>query len=334
MTSLQPWWWAALPLLLLPLWWHRQKRQRTASELLATARFLPSTAPQQRRIWRWTDIFLLLVRLALLLALIAWLAVTVLPWRGDTVLADPTLEPAWVAREVQAARMQDAARMPLPAGVLDWLRRREHQWRDGTRILVLARAGDVPMPAHPPRLAHAVTLRLAPAVLPAAQRHHVVVASTPERLPRWQALFAAFGTVTGPYTVAAVPTSQTGLIVWDRPESPPAAWRAPHWWRADGKGDRHVTAAGIALTYTDTPQGRIWRGMPWPPASATEAAALQQAWQAVAAAPAPYALPAQALAPARPLSLPARVGEPAPWWGWLLLALFMLERLLAHARRS
>ena len=88
MTSMYPLWWLALPLLLLPVWWHRQKRQRMKADFLATARFLPSAAPEQQRVWRWRDRILLLVRCLLLLGLIAWLASMIFPWRGDTVLLD------------------------------------------------------------------------------------------------------------------------------------------------------------------------------------------------------------------------------------------------------
>jgi len=329
MTSLQPWWWAALPVLLLPLWWHRQKRQRTAAELLATARFLPSSAPQQRRIWRWADVALLFVRLALLVALIAWLAVTVFPWRGNTVLVADGLEPAWVEREVASARMQDASRIALPPQVLDWLHRNEHAWRDDARILVLAHAGDVPMPARPPSFAHGVTFRLAPAASPTPRVHHVVIATQDKR---WQALFAAFGSTGERYEIDASPSARTELIVWDRPGAPPADWKAPHWWRSAGAGKR-VNAGGLALTYTDTPQGRIWSGMPWPPASAADAAALHAAWHTLAVAPEPYPLRALETAPARMASAAAD-GTRAPWWPWLLLGLFLLERLLAHARRT
>ena len=88
MLSSYPLWWYALPVLLLPIWWHRQKRERLKSEPLATARFLPVAAPEQLRVWRWRDRMLLLVRCLLLLALIAWLAATIFPGRGDTVLLD------------------------------------------------------------------------------------------------------------------------------------------------------------------------------------------------------------------------------------------------------
>lgn len=332
MTSLQPWWWAALPVLLLPLWWHRQKRQRTAAELLATARFLPSSAPQQRRIWRWTDVLLLLVRLALLLALIAWLAVTVFPWRGDTVLVAPGLPADWVEREVAAAGLTAAQRVVSDVPALDRLHRDAAEWRSGARILVLGRAGTVPMPARLPRFAHHVTFRFAPAVPAPPVVHRVVIAAPAERLPRWQALFAAFGSAGGRYEIVAAPDARTELVVWDRPDTPPAGWRAPHWWRTGALAGRRVPAAGMELAYADTPQGRMWRGMPWPPRDEAQATALYAAWQALAVPPEPYPLPALALASADGIH-PAG-GSRAGWWPWLLAALLLTERLLAHARRS
>lgn len=111
-------WWLALPVLLLPIWWHRQKRRRVKAEPLATARFLPAAPPQQLRIWRWEDVTLLVLRCLLLTALIAWLAVTTIPWRSDTVLIDPALTAppaaqrgaATPAQATLSAAMQGVAR--------------------------------------------------------------------------------------------------------------------------------------------------------------------------------------------------------------------------------
>lgn len=183
MTSMQPMWWLALPVLLLPLWWHMRKRERTRSDLLATARFLPAAAPPQQRVPRWTEVPLLLARLALLAALIAWLAVLVLPWKGDTVFVDASLESSpWAAQQMQSAGMDAAAREPLPAGLWNWLALHEHEWRPGARFLILAPSAA--MPALRPRLAHAADLRLAPmpasaapAAHPAPRERHVVLAA-------------------------------------------------------------------------------------------------------------------------------------------------------------
>jgi hypothetical protein len=337
MTSLQPLWWLALPVLLLPILWHRQKRQRDASELLATARFLPSTAPQLRRVWRWTDVPLLALRLLLLVALIAWLAVTIVPWRGDTVLADPALDPAWVAQQVRLTSMASATRIDLPAEPLAWIPRHEHEFRRGARLLVLSRVGTLAMPAVPPAFLHAVDLRSGPPAA-APERpavHRVVVASVPERAAQWRALFAAFGSTGARWTVGEVPDHATELVVWDRDGVPPVDWKAPHWWQATpAKGARQVAAAGLTLSYADTARGRSWSGLPWPPASETQAQAVYEAWRQVAMPPQPYPLAALALPPSRTAPLPLPGKAPADWLGWAVLVLFALERLVSHARRT
>lgn len=195
-ASGQALWWLALPVLLLPIWWHRQKRQRVKSEPLATARFLPAAPPQTARVWRWEDLTLLALRCLLLAALIAWLAATTMPWRGDTVFIDPALaartsqaasspEPAqlrgpasvsahsgapapsaWLEQQIAAAGMSAAPRMPLPGNALQWLQANKHEWRPGARLLVLAES--IPMPAQLPMLAHATDIRILPTPAPAA----------------------------------------------------------------------------------------------------------------------------------------------------------------------
>jgi hypothetical protein len=265
-------------------------------------------------------------------ALIAWLAVTVFPWRGDTVLVAPGLPSDWVEREVAAAGMARAERLVSDVPALERLRRDEHAWRSGARILVLARAGTVPMPARPPRFAHAVTFRLAPAVPMPPVVHRVAVAAPAERLARWQALFKAFGSGGARYDIVGTPDARTQLIVWDRADPPPAEWRAPHWWRGGAPAGQRVAAAGLQLAYADTPQGRVWTGMPWPPRDGAQAMVVYAAWQALAGAPEPYPLPALALAPTGGMT-PAG-GSRADWWPWLLAGLLFTERVLAHARRS
>ncbi|KQV55417.1 MULTISPECIES: BatA domain-containing protein [unclassified Duganella] len=329
MTSMQPLWWFALPVLLLPLWWHMRKRERTRTDLLATARFLPAAAPQQQRVLRWTEVPLLLVRLALLAVLIAWMAVLAMPWKGDTVFIDPSLVSSpWAAQQVQSAAMSGAARAPLPADLWNWLARNEHEWRPEARFLILApRAA---MPALPPRLAHAADLRLAPPVAagtPAPPRErHVVVAAPAERLPHWQALFAAFDTAAdgaSRYMISDTPTAATELIVWDRTDKePPAAWTARLWWRT-------------ASTTGQTPsaQGLTWTAPQWPLQDVDAARALYERWQAATAQPAPYPMPAQTLAAGRKVPLATPLGRSPEWLALAMLALFALERILTHARR-
>jgi hypothetical protein len=358
MTSMQPMWWFALPVLLLPLWWHLQKRERTRTEPLATARFLPSAAPRQQRVPRLVDVLLLVARLLLLLGLIAWLAVLAMPWKGDTVFIDPSLESdAWAAQQIRAAGMTDAAREPLPADIWPWLALNEHAWHPTARLLIVARS--TPMPALPPRLAHAITVATAtaPAALP--QERNVVVASTPERMARWQALFAAFGTAgegAYRYVLSDTPSRDTELIVWDRADTPPpAAWQAALWWRtisAPGTATAPavtataaapVVATGTAsaarqplpFTSARAQQGLTWSAPHWPLTDTAGARQLYEEWQRQSKPWPAYPMPAaiKTLPAQRKTPLPATLAASPEWLAIALMALFAAERMLAHVRR-
>ena len=354
MMSTYPLWWLALPVLLLPVWWHRQKRQRLKAEPLATARFLPSAAPEQLRVWRWRDRLLLLVRCLLLVALIAWLAALFFPWRGDTVLIDPTADQAWAGQQIAARKMDAAQRVALPDDVFNWLRQHERDWRPDARILIVAGAGKVAMPARLPQFAHDVELQVQPAVpAPAAASvpphpHHVVLATPAARLPAWRALFAAFdvaGAGTDRYVLTDAPNASTELIVWDMHDAaPPANWHAPLWWLAGGdavagrlpglSSAATLTINGIAIKYADTPRGRIWLSTAWPPQDADGARKLYETWQALSKPAPAYPAPSQTFAAARG-TLPAAADAERPrWLAYALLALFTLERILTHARRT
>lgn len=333
MTSMQPLWWFALPLLLLPVWWHMRKRERTRTDFLATARFLPTALPQQQRVLRWSDVPLLLARLALLLALIAWMAVLAMPWKGDTVFVVAALErSAWAEQQIAAAGMSSAARQPLPDDAWNWLARNEHEWRPEARFLVLAPAStstSAAMPALPPRLAHATDLRIAPAApapTAAPRERQVVVVASADRLQHWQALFAAFSTAAdgaNRYALTDTPTSQTELIVWDNPAAePPAAWKAQLWWR---------TAAATAQT--QSAQGLIWTAPQWPLQDIDAARTLYERWQAATARPTAHTLPAQKFSAAREKPLPTTLARSPEWLAIALLALFAIERTLTHVRR-
>lgn len=344
MVSSYPWWWLALPVLLLPVWWHRQKRQRLKAEALATARFLPSAPPEQLRVWQWCDKVLLLVRCLLLVVLIAWLAASVFPWRGDTVLVDAGADRAWVNQQIAAAGFGQAARMDLPADALQWLRRNEREWRADARLLIVARATEVAMPARVPQFRHALQLRTQDHAAAADKvERRVALSSVAANAAAWHAMFAAFDTASGAhYVIAAEPDAQPSLIVWDHPGVAPSAnWRAPHWWISDASAvpelvnGTALTINGIAFRYADTQRGRVWTSDAFPPRDAAKASALYEAWQLLASAPAAaYAMPSQQFAAARN-ALPAMNGAlPERWLALLLLALFMLERILAHARRN
>lgn len=359
-SSAQALWWLALPLLMLPIWWHRQKRQRVKSEPLATARFLPAAPPQTARIWRWEELVLLALRCLLLLALIAWLAATIMPWRGDTVFIDPALASrtgkptpsAWLEQQIAAAGMGAAQRMQWPADALQWLRANEHEWRPGARMLVLAES--IPMPAQLPSLAHAADIRLSPAPVAAASsasasaaaraEHHIALSAPPERMAVWRALFAAFEAAGDDrYIIEDKPSASTELIVWDSPAPPPPGWHAPLWWLPESAtltafGAREPAAKplainGMALQVLDSPRGRLWRSSALPPQTADAARTLYETWQALARPAQPYPMPAMQLDPRRssPLAMPNT--PPAAWLAYVLLALFALERLMTHVRR-
>lgn len=359
MLSSYPFWWLALPVLLLPIWWHRQKRQRLKAEPLATARFLPVAAPEQLRVWQWRDRILLLVRCLLLIVLIAWLAATIFPWRGNTVLLDAGADKALAQREIAAAGFADAPRIDLPLDALRWLRQHERDWRPDARLLIVARAGQIAMPAHMPRFSHQLDVRTIPAssstVSPGLVRHPVVLSAASGSDADWRALFAAFdkaGEGVQRYVMAAVPDAATRLVVWDVPgQAPSAAWQAPNWWigtaaaQAAGPGmaavfpelakAATVTINGVTLKFADSPRGRLWTSDAFPPRDPDTARALYEAWQSLNAAPAPaYPMPSQAVSMAGTLSPAIVDAKPVAWLGYLLLASFLLERILAHARRN
>jgi len=353
MLSSYPFWWFALPVLLLPIWWHRQKRQRIKAEPLATARFLPVAAPEQLRVWQWRDRVLLLVRCLLLLALIAWLAATIFPWRGNTVLLDAGADKAWAEREIGAAGFSDAPRIDLPPDALQSLRQHERDWRPDARLLIVSRAGQIAMPARLPRFSHPVEVRTMPVTgqvaAPSTVRHPVVLSTSPVNDVAWRSLFAAFekaGDGGNRYVMATIPDAATGLVVWDVPgETPPAGWRAPHWWIAAAsaqaatfpelKNAAAITIHGVTLRYVDSPRGRLWTSEAFPPRDADTARVLYEAWQSLSAAPAPaYPMPSQAFASAGASTATFIDARPAAWLAYVLLALFLLERILAHARRN
>ncbi|MES2129397.1 MAG: BatA domain-containing protein [Pseudomonadota bacterium] len=313
-------WWLAMPVLLLPIWWHRQRRQRMKAVPLATARFLPAAAPQQLRVWEWTDRILLLVRCLLLAALIAWLADLVLPWRGDTVLVTSGTDPIWLETQVAQAKLQNASHMVLPKEGLGWLAQHEREWRADARLLVV---GAVPMPALVPQLRHAVEVRSKDAV-PDKPTHHVSINGP--RAAQWQAFFA---TLYGKYAFDATPGRQTELIVWDAAQAPPAAMHAPLWWIG-------AAAAFPALAKTpsmDSPQGRLWLWPAGPPTDAASARQLYETWQRLHVGAPAYTTPSQVIA-ATPLApFVAGSGALRDFLSILLTVLFALERILAHVHR-
>jgi hypothetical protein len=322
------WWWA-LPVLLLPILWHRQKREQTRAMPLATARFLPQSEPVQLRVWRWNDLFLLLLRCLLLATLIALLADPVLRWRGDSVLVVPGADPAFVDRQVADAGLAEARRIELPnRDAYRWLHEYEREFEPQARLLLV---GDVAMPAALPRLRHALAVRPQAAPTPPEEQH---VAVFSRRADEWRKLF---GALDGPqrHVFDGQPNAKTGLVIWDLPEAPPASLRAPLWWVADATAFPELEKAPQTegLRYLDSPRGRLWSAAWLPPQDAAATRTMFESWQRLHLGLRPHTAPAQA--PAIDARAPA-----GPDGGALrdalcaaLLVLFALERIVAHVRR-
>jgi hypothetical protein len=81
-----------------------------------------------------------------------------------------------------------------------------------------------------------------------------------------------------------------------------------------------LTINGITLKYADSPRGRLWTSDAFPPRDADTARALYDAWQLLAAAPAPaYAMPSQTFPPPAARCPPSptpslQAGSPSPCW--------------------
>lgn len=292
-----PWWWA-LPVLLLPLWWHRQRRRQMQAAPLATARFLPRSAPRQLRAWRLVDLVLLLLRCLLLATLIAWLADPTIAWRGDTTLVVP------------GGASSDPHAIAVPTrDAIGWLRAREAEWKADARITVV---GPHTMAATQPRLRHQVTLQSV-AAPPEVVTLHVAVFSA--RPAPWRALFAAASGADGKdgpdgpnrplrYVVDAAPNAQTAWIVWDRTGAAPP------------KGPWPVADASAGL-----------------PLDADAARTLLDTWYHRYHGPQPYVAPAQVLAADPSAPLQGQGGALRQMLLIALTALFALERGLAHGRK-
>ena len=318
-------WWLALPVLLLPVWWHRKKREQHQAEPLATSRFLPRAEPRQTRAWRWNDLLLLLVRCLLLACAIAWLADPVMPSRGDTVVVVEGTDAGWAEREAARAGMAKAERLALPAGeAIAWLRAHEREWRPEARLLVL---GDVPMPAQAPAFGRRIEVRTLARAPRAVERHVHIASARPEQ---WRRVFGAQKVVFD-----AAPGAQTALIVWDRPEAPPPSLRAPLWLVADTaafpelKHGRQVDGLRVA----DSPRGRLWHAAAWPPQTPDAARTLLDDWQRLHIGPPAFTMPSRVFEASGSVQAPEPSGALRGILMALLVALFVLERMLTHARR-
>ncbi|MCG2584832.1 BatA domain-containing protein [Massilia sp. TS11] len=327
MISSLPLWWLGLLSLAVPILLHRARRERVKAKPLATARFLPAAQPQQRRVWQWVDKLLLLLRCLLLAALVAWLADPVLPWRGDSVLVVQGSDPAWVEAEARAAGLQQAARVTVPRTALDWLAAHEAEWRPEARLLLL---GDVAMPAHQPALRHALAVRSRVAAGVPAPVHVAVQSSRPEA---WQPFFAAARANGLAIVFDSAPGAATELIVWDQPEAPPAGLRAPLWWWTDARLAGPLALQQGGLRIGDNAHGRSWL-LPGPPQDAASARRLYESWQQLHPAPQPFTVASQNLAASASPAAALPNGALRDSLAWVLLIVFLLERLLSHVRRS
>lgn len=149
--------------ILLPLWWHRRQQQNTDNTFFAAARFLPNTPATQRRIWRWQQRLLLLLRIAILLALTALLSDWSFPFRQKTDLAslsrwqsDPTLQDATVFCSTKAKGCDIIA-----DDIWLWLAQHEREWRTDLSLTIHAYADEIAMPALRPHYAHPLNIDIA-----------------------------------------------------------------------------------------------------------------------------------------------------------------------------
>ncbi|CAN7611581.1 BatA domain-containing protein [Massilia sp. LjRoot122] len=318
-------WWFTLPILLLPIWWHRRKREQHKAELLATARFLPRAEPRQTRAWRWNDVILLLVRCLMLATAIAWLADPVMPWRGDTVVVAIGTDPKWVEQQAAQAGLAKADRLSMPAAqTITWLRAHQREWRPEARLLVV---GDLPMPALLPEFGRRIELRTLARRPEKTERHVHIVSERPEQ---WRRVFAAEGV-----TIDATPSAKTALIVWDRKDTPPPSLRAPLWLVTDTAAFPELGKAPQVdgLRYADSPRGRLWHSDAWPPQTADAARALLDNWQRLHAGPPAYTAPSRVFEASSAARAPEPSGALRDMLMAALVALFVLERILTHARR-
>ncbi|QOY96500.1 BatA domain-containing protein [Massilia sp. UMI-21] len=322
-------WWLALPILLLPIWWHRRKREQHKAELLATSRFLPRAEPRQVRAWSWRDLILLLVRCLMLAAAIAWLADPIMPRRGDTVIVATGTDPEWADAQVAQAGLAKADRIAMPAArTIAWLRAHQREWRPDARLLVL---GDVPMLAQVPEFGRKIELRTLARQPENRERRVHVVSERPEQ---WRRVFAAAG-----IAIDEMPGARTSLIVWDRKDAPPASLRAPLWLVTDPALFPELAKAAQAeglqdkLAYADSPRGRLWHSAAWPPTTVDAARALLDDWQRLHAGPPVYTAPSRVFEASASVRAPAPSGALRDMLMAALAALFVLERILTHARR-
>lgn len=387
MSVLFSWWWLGFPLLALPIWWHRQRRQQTSAQPLATARFLAQTDPRLQSVWRWRQLLLLVLRLLMLACLLALVAGIFYRGRGDTIFISEQADKTWVQQQLSLVKTQAGAdwsnakieRVCAEAScsvqtdqILPWLAHHQHEWKRGSKWLVLASARDGQMSALLPHFDNALDLRISPESLTAKEPPttiSIVVKSA--RFAEWQAWFKVFEqTLDGRLQFdvkeqwnSKVPAS---LVVWESPLAPTAEWQAPLWWaseasafsenieNANAKESEVMSALGLRVL--ETKQGRVWLKSvknDWPLNDMEGAKRLFEIWRALQSQPQGFPLQALSL-PAVKMSAKASAKASATasdseltndsdgemranldrYWILALLSLFCVERIVNHARRT
>jgi hypothetical protein len=256
---------------------------------------------------------------------IAWLADPVMSRRGDTVIVAAGTEAGWVQQQVAQAGLTQAERLTMPgAQAIGFVRVHEREWRPEARLLVL---GDIPMPASSPEFGRKIEIRTLTRQAGNLERHVHIASDRPQP---WRRVFAAGGV-----TVDETPGAKTALIVWDRAEAPPPSLRAPLWLVANAAAFPELAKAPQVdgLRYADSPRGRLWHSEAWPPKNADAARSLLDNWQRLHAGPPAYTMPSRVFEASSTSRAPEPSGALRELLMAALVALFVLERILTHARR-
>ncbi|WMW81032.1 hypothetical protein RF679_01825 [Undibacterium cyanobacteriorum] len=284
LNALFTWWWLALPTVLLPLWWHRQRQKQQQVFPLASAQFLPNAEPQTVQVWRWRELILLLLRLAMLLCLIALLAQFIRGQRGDTVFVSKKANPTWIA--AQLAQLNQLRQQSKSLEVLEycehapcdiqtdsifaWLEQHQAQWQDSSRWYLLAAEAELSMPAQAPRFTPAFELRIAPQLdgnkgkVPASPAQTIAVYLNTPRADDWRKWFQVFEVSSQGqlhFVLEETMPSKVQLIVWERDSAPEEGLKAPLWWTTNpslqqGAQTASHRSSAVALSpQTPLPQG-------------------------------------------------------------------------------
>lgn len=372
MSMLFTWWWVGLPLLALPIWWHRQRRQQQSAKFLATARFLAQTDPRLQTVWRWRQLLLLAVRLLMLVCLLALVAGIFYRGRGDTIFISQNADKNWVQQQLtqlakeagtkwSSATIENVCSSPSCSvqtdQIFSWLALHQHEWKIGSRWLVLASAKDGQMSASLAKFEHALELRVAPSSpqdKSAQVTIPIVVKSA--RFSDWQAWFKVFEqTLDGQLHFEVreqwdrnIPAS---LVIWESALAPTSEWRAPLWWVSEAsafsssskEAKETEVLSELGLQTFDSSQGRVWlksTKVDWPLYDMAGAKRLFEAWRSLQNRPQGFPLQAMSV-PASTAEISSVSNFPVEkkanldrYWIFALLSLFCLERIVNHARRT